>query len=193
MELGEKLKIIRLENRMTLEQLSKISNVSKSQLSQIERGFSNPTVTKLQNIVKALKISFSDLFEDTIKISIDSIEQSSPPTEKKQTVSSTKVKTKRSKDMSPGSKPSQDEINSAMNEPEIKNVKEILGASKEQETGIKQINDSVLQISKTTQDNAANSEEMAASSSKLMEQADSFHRIVGDLLKIVTGSGRMEY
>jgi transcriptional regulator with XRE-family HTH domain len=63
-ELGENLKIRRLQKKMTLEELSQISKVSKSQLSQIERNVSVPTVTKLQKISEALEIDLSSLLPE---------------------------------------------------------------------------------------------------------------------------------
>ena len=62
--LGEKLKAIRLEKNMTLHDLSQRSGVSKSLLSQIERGLSIPTVTKLQQIAEALDIPISSMFSE---------------------------------------------------------------------------------------------------------------------------------
>ena len=64
-ELGENLKAIRLQRNMTLEELSRRANVSKSQLSQIERNASTPTVTRLTKIADALEISISKLFPDS--------------------------------------------------------------------------------------------------------------------------------
>ena len=61
-ELGEKIKILRKQSRMTLQELSDRSHVSKSLLSQIERGISVPTVTKLQKIAQALRLNMSELF-----------------------------------------------------------------------------------------------------------------------------------
>ena len=63
-DLGENLRLIRLQKKMTLQELSRISKVSKSQLSQIERNVSVPTVTKLQKIAEALDIKFSDLLPE---------------------------------------------------------------------------------------------------------------------------------
>jgi len=63
-ELGENLRIIRLQKKITLQELSQMSKVSKSQLSQIERNVSVPTVAKLQKIADALEIKFSDLLPD---------------------------------------------------------------------------------------------------------------------------------
>jgi len=62
MLIGDKLKSIRLEKSMTLEELSKKSEVSKSLLSQIERNISVPTVITLERITKAYEITTSGLF-----------------------------------------------------------------------------------------------------------------------------------
>jgi mannose-6-phosphate isomerase-like protein (cupin superfamily)/DNA-binding Xre family transcriptional regulator len=64
-ELGENLRFIRLQKKMTLQELSQMSRVSKSQLSQIERGVSVPTVAKLQNIAEALDINLSSLLPES--------------------------------------------------------------------------------------------------------------------------------
>lgn len=61
MELGEKLKVARLKKKMTLKELSKISKVSTSQLSQIERNVSIPTVTNLLKIAEALDSNIADI------------------------------------------------------------------------------------------------------------------------------------
>ena len=63
-ELGENLRFIRLQKKMTLQELSQMSKVSKSQLSQIERNVSVPTVTKLQKIAETLDIKLSDLLPE---------------------------------------------------------------------------------------------------------------------------------
>ena len=48
---------------LTLEQLAVQSGVSKSMLSQIERGQANPTFAVLWSLTRALKIDISDLVE----------------------------------------------------------------------------------------------------------------------------------
>ncbi len=63
-DLGENLRLIRLQKKMTLQELSRISKVSKSQLSQIERNASVPTVAKLQKISEALDINLSSLLPE---------------------------------------------------------------------------------------------------------------------------------
>lgn len=51
---------------MTLTQLANLSGVSKSMLSQIERGQANPTLAVLWNLTRALKIDFADLLQDGV-------------------------------------------------------------------------------------------------------------------------------
>jgi transcriptional regulator with XRE-family HTH domain len=51
----------RKARRLTLEQLAVRSGVSKSMLSQIERGEANPTFAVLWGLTQALSIDFSDL------------------------------------------------------------------------------------------------------------------------------------
>jgi mannose-6-phosphate isomerase-like protein (cupin superfamily) len=62
--LGENLRSIRLQKKMTLQELSQMSKVSKSQLSQIERNVSVPTVVKLQKITEALNVKLSNVLPE---------------------------------------------------------------------------------------------------------------------------------
>ena len=64
MELGRKIKALRIQQQMTLEQLAQKSGLSTGVLSQVERDLSTPRVTTLQKIGKALNISLSSLFSD---------------------------------------------------------------------------------------------------------------------------------
>ena len=64
MQLGDKLKAIRLESRVTLVGLSKAAGVSKSMLSRIERNQSAPTITTLEKIASALGVDLAFLFTD---------------------------------------------------------------------------------------------------------------------------------
>lgn len=61
--IGNKLKDIRNKRNLSLEEVAKLTGVSKAMLGQIERGKSNPTVSTLWKIATGLKISFS-LFID---------------------------------------------------------------------------------------------------------------------------------
>jgi transcriptional regulator with XRE-family HTH domain len=63
-QIGDKLKAVRLQNRMTLVELSGDAGVSKSMLSKIERNDSAPTVTTLQKIAGALSVDPASLFSD---------------------------------------------------------------------------------------------------------------------------------
>ncbi len=64
-DVGRKIKLLRTEKKLTLEQLAAMSSVSKSMLSQIERGRTNPTLAILWNLTKSLKIDISDLLNST--------------------------------------------------------------------------------------------------------------------------------
>lgn len=62
--IGTNLKIIRKKKQLTLEALSKITDVSISMLGEIERGITNPTITVLWKIADGLKIPFTDLIQE---------------------------------------------------------------------------------------------------------------------------------
>lgn len=59
--LGPRLQQIRKERRLTLDQLAGKSQVSRSMLSQIERGAANPTFATLWQLTRALDIDFAEL------------------------------------------------------------------------------------------------------------------------------------
>lgn len=62
--IGKKLKEIRNSRNLSLDDVSKLTNVSKAMLGQIERGQSNPTVSTLWKIATGLKVSFSVFIEE---------------------------------------------------------------------------------------------------------------------------------
>lgn len=62
-QLGPLIKRQRKDRSLTLEQLASLSGVSKSMLSQIERGQANPTFAVVWSLTKALRIEFTDLLE----------------------------------------------------------------------------------------------------------------------------------
>ena len=62
MEIGEKIRLLRRQKRMTLDELSKKSEVSKSLLSMVERNISAPTVRTLEKVVRALGTTVSSLY-----------------------------------------------------------------------------------------------------------------------------------
>lgn len=59
--LGPHLQQIRKRKRLTLDQLASLSGVSRSMLSQIERGETNPTFATLWNLTRALGVDLSEL------------------------------------------------------------------------------------------------------------------------------------
>ncbi|HWQ42030.1 MAG TPA: helix-turn-helix domain-containing protein [Desulfosporosinus sp.] len=59
--IAESLKRLRADKKLSLDNVAKLSGVSKSMLGQIERGEVNPTVSTLWKIANGLKISFTQL------------------------------------------------------------------------------------------------------------------------------------
>lgn len=60
--LGEKIREKRKEKKLTLETLSKMTNISRSELSQLERGkIGNPSNVFLYRLSKALDVEYNDL------------------------------------------------------------------------------------------------------------------------------------
>lgn len=64
-QIGPLLAQHRRARKLTLEQLSAQSGVSKSMLSQIERGEANPSFAVLWSLTEALNIKLSELIEGT--------------------------------------------------------------------------------------------------------------------------------
>jgi transcriptional regulator with XRE-family HTH domain len=60
-DLGTNLRSLRIQRNLTLEQLSRKTKISKSQLSQIERNSSVPAVTRLVRIASALEVELDHL------------------------------------------------------------------------------------------------------------------------------------
>lgn len=63
-DISVNLKMIRKNKRLTLEDLSKISGVSKSMLGEIERGSTNPTILVLWKIAEGLKMPLTKLIQE---------------------------------------------------------------------------------------------------------------------------------
>jgi len=64
-DIGQKIKALRAERKLTLDQLAKSSGVSKSMLSQIERGLTNPTLATIWSLTQSLEIEIADLLSTT--------------------------------------------------------------------------------------------------------------------------------
>ncbi|MEH6524092.1 helix-turn-helix domain-containing protein [Sulfitobacter sp.] len=62
--LPTRLKDARRAKGLSLDAVAKLSGVSRSMVSQIERGESSPTISTLWNLTKALQVDFAGLLED---------------------------------------------------------------------------------------------------------------------------------
>lgn len=62
-QLGMRIRYLREQKKMTLEDLAFEANVNKNYLSDLERGNRNPTVKILERIALALEISLETLFK----------------------------------------------------------------------------------------------------------------------------------
>ncbi|HYE69732.1 MAG TPA: XRE family transcriptional regulator [Anaerovoracaceae bacterium] len=60
---ADNLKAIRDNKKLSLDQVAKLTGVSKSMLGQIERGEVNPTISVVWKIANGLKISFTSLLD----------------------------------------------------------------------------------------------------------------------------------
>ena len=66
--LASALKAARSQKGLSLEAVANLSGVSKSMVSQIERGQSSPTVATLWNLTQALQVDFAGLVGSTTKV-----------------------------------------------------------------------------------------------------------------------------
>jgi methyl-accepting chemotaxis protein len=67
---------------------------------------------------------------------------------------------------------------------------QVLGASKEQASGIKQVNVAMTTLEKATQENSALAEEVASTSEEMASQCQGLDSIVAELTRLVHGSGQ---
>lgn len=64
MDLGAKLKELRLSNDLTLEELANRSELTKGFLSQVERNLTSPSISTLEDILEALGSSLAEFFAE---------------------------------------------------------------------------------------------------------------------------------
>lgn len=64
MEIGTKIKRLRLANGLTLEELANRSELTKGFLSQLERDLTSPSITSLEYILEALGTNLRDFFRE---------------------------------------------------------------------------------------------------------------------------------
>lgn len=62
-KIGLKIKLLRIERKISQQDLAASCNFEKSNLARIESGRTNPTVGTLLKICQALDISISQLFD----------------------------------------------------------------------------------------------------------------------------------
>ena len=77
--LAASLKEARRAKGLSLEAVAKLSGVSRSMVSQIERGESSPTVATLWNLTQALQVDFAGLLEGRTTPGIEVIRASDAP------------------------------------------------------------------------------------------------------------------
>ena len=66
--IGEKIKSLRRQKKMTLQQLALESDISAGYISKMERGVVNPTIKNIQRLCFALGITANELMVDQSKL-----------------------------------------------------------------------------------------------------------------------------
>ena len=77
--LPARLKDARRAQGLSLDAVAKLSGVSRSMVSQIERGESSPTIATLWNLTRALQVDFAGLLEDGPASSIEVLRAAEVP------------------------------------------------------------------------------------------------------------------
>jgi len=67
MKIGEKLKELRLQKKLSLEQLAKKVGLTRSFISQIEKDKNSPSISSLIKILAALNVKMTDFFQSIEK------------------------------------------------------------------------------------------------------------------------------
>lgn len=67
MSIGERIKNLRKERKLTQVELAKKSNISRSYLTDIENNRYNPSVETLKAIANSLEVTLSDILSDEVK------------------------------------------------------------------------------------------------------------------------------
>lgn len=73
------LKSARQMRGLSLDAVAKLSGVSRSMVSQIERGESSPTVSTLWNLTRALQVDFAGLLEGHVASTIEVVRAEDAP------------------------------------------------------------------------------------------------------------------
>lgn len=67
MDIGERIKELRIERGLTQEELADRAELSKGFISQIERNLTSPSIATLEDVVLALGMDFSSFFSEEEK------------------------------------------------------------------------------------------------------------------------------
>jgi transcriptional regulator with XRE-family HTH domain len=67
MNIGEKLKDLRMKNNLTQEELADRSELSKGFISQLERDLTSPSIATLIDILECLGTNLRDFFNDVVE------------------------------------------------------------------------------------------------------------------------------
>ena len=67
-QLGARIRYLRTQKNMTIEELALEAEINRNYLCDLERGTRNPTVVILNKIAKALEINLSTLFEGIVEM-----------------------------------------------------------------------------------------------------------------------------
>ena len=78
--LAARLKEARQAQGLSLDAVARLSGVSRSMVSQIERGASSPTVATLWNLTRALQVDFAGLLEGGAPPAIEHLRADAVPT-----------------------------------------------------------------------------------------------------------------
>src|SRR5690606_19943760 len=67
MNIGKKIKRLRIQNDLTQEELADRAELSKGFISQIERNLTSPSIATLVDILECLGTNLKDFFDDTFE------------------------------------------------------------------------------------------------------------------------------
>ena len=62
MDIGAKIKLLRIKNQLTLEELANRSELTKGFLSQVERNLTSPSIATLEDILEASVLHWAIFF-----------------------------------------------------------------------------------------------------------------------------------
>ncbi|HCL07068.1 MAG TPA: XRE family transcriptional regulator, partial [Chitinophagaceae bacterium] len=71
-QISNRLRDLRKEKNITLQELAEAAGVSKAMLSQVENNRTIPSLTVLLNLIKSLNVDFNHFFKDINLLAPDS-------------------------------------------------------------------------------------------------------------------------